>query len=249
MNPARLITVALLLALAAGCGHAQQTQTGQPAGNTPSVSDDDDDSDTSGDGSMGPPEEDAVAACQGFAEALHSVTYGTGAGFGQANLPDVVLGWPEGRGALAGSTDVLSLGNGGIVVLDLGDCAAVDGDGPDIIVFENAFYAGGNPSNPFAEPGIVGASDDGLTFVDFPCNADAFPYDGCAGAHPVYATSANGIDPLDPETAGGEAFDLNDIGLLRARFIRIRDAGNGGTGGTAGFDLDAIAVINGRTND
>jgi hypothetical protein len=46
--------------------------------------------------------------------------------------------------------------------------------------------------------------------------------------------------------AGGDAFDLADIGLQRARFVRIRDSGENPYEGTAGgFDLDALAVVNG----
>lgn len=68
-------------------------------------------------------------------------------------------------------------------------------------------------------------------------------YPGCAGVALVYASSTNGIDATDPEVAGGDAFDLADIGVAQARFVRIRDAGLGSPAGVAsGFDLDAIAA-------
>jgi hypothetical protein len=83
-----------------------------------------------------------------------------------------------------------------------------------------------------------------------------FPYDtvtrkGCAGHHPVYANSdtpeGRDIDPTDPEKAGGDPFDLADVALKVARFVRITDLDNGsGDKGTAGFDLDAVAAMHSR---
>jgi hypothetical protein len=69
--------------------------------------------------------------------------------------------------------------------------------------------------------------------------------------HPVYANpdtpEGRDIDPTDPEKAGGDAFDLADVGLRVARFIRITDLDNGsGDKGTAGFDLDAVAAVHSR---
>ena len=52
----------------------------------------------------------------------------------------------------------------------------------------------------------------------------------------------NCIDARDPELAGGDAFDLADIGLSEAKYIRVTDSGTSGPGG---FDLDAISIVNG----
>jgi hypothetical protein len=68
--------------------------------------------------------------------------------------------------------------------------------------------------------------------------------------HPVYSKPGNGISPFDPETAGGDAYDLSTIGVTHASFVRIKDIvtseacpeKNGPI--TNGFDLDAIAVVN-----
>ena len=186
----------------------------------------------------------SFGACDGFANEVTSVTYGPGAGFGQDAMPDIVLGPPEGGGNLAGSLDVVSLGNGGSIVLGLAPQTLVDGPGPDFVVFENAFLAGGDPSAPFAEIGAVSVSEDGETWVDFPCTATESPYEGCAGWHPVFANAReNEIDPHDPALAGGEAFDLADVGLSSARFVRITDRVDL-TGVNASFDLDAIALAN-----
>jgi hypothetical protein len=185
--------------------------------------------------------------CQGFAQAVQSVTYGGGAGFGQSLMDDIVLGPPRGNGAGSGGLHVVSLGSAGEIVLDLGNCPVVDGVGVDFIVFENAFYIAGDETAPYAELATVGVSEDGVTFTDFACVSAAYPYTGCAGWHAVYSHPDNGIDPFDPDAAGGDAFDLTGIGVAKARYIRIVDDGDSGAvGTTAGFDLDAVAVVNGE---
>ena len=71
---------------------------------------------------------------------------------------------------------------------------------------------------------------------------EGFP--GCAGTHPVFAHPDADVDPTDPATAGGDPFDLHDIGVDRAAFVRVCDAGVRFYGGdTGGFDLDGVAVI------
>jgi hypothetical protein len=185
-----------------------------------------------------------------FATSVVSVTYGGCGGFGAERMPGVVLGAPVGGGATRGSLDVVALGYRGEIILSVEPNAIVDGPGADFLVFENTFNLGGNPSRPFAEPAEVSVSDDGKTWSVFPCTATAFPYGSCAGWHPTLSTPDNGISPVDVTQAGGDPFDLRDIGVQRARFLRIRDVGSaacpdGGDGFTThGFDLDAIAVVN-----
>jgi len=66
----------------------------------------------------------------------------------------------------------------------------------------------------------------------------------------VRSTPDNGVSPLDPAAAGGDPFDLADLGVSHVRFVRIVDKGTqacspppaGANNG--GFDLDAVAVIN-----
>jgi hypothetical protein len=182
-----------------------------------------------------------------FATGVVSYSPGQCAGFGQTSMPDIVLGPPQGTGDVRGSLDVVSLGNGGEIVLSFEPAVIVDGPGTDFIVFENPFFIGGDPHNPYAEPGEVSVSDDGETWTPFPCTATAYPYGSCAGWHPVYASGPD----FDPASAGGDAFDLAAVGVSRARFVRIRDktaqrcTSQGPT--TNGFDLDAIAVLNSGT--
>jgi hypothetical protein len=89
---------------------------------------------------------------------------------------------------------------------------------------------------------------------------------GCAG---VFATLSDELDPLTshpsipsevlaedltgqplgslvvPAGSGGDSFDLADVGLSWARYVRVEDVGSAlGEEGTAGLDLDAVAAVN-----
>jgi hypothetical protein len=185
----------------------------------------------------------AGGACPRFVTSSPAHAFGPGQNQGQAAFPTPILGPPKGAGTLAGSTDVVSLGNGGLVVVEFGGTRITDEPGPDFIVFENAFYAGGDPNQPFAELGTVEVSEDGQSWVTFPCEAVTAPYGSCAGWHPVLANAdENDIDPLDPAVAGGDAFDLAEIGVSSARYVRITDRADL-TGMNGVFDLDAVGVV------
>lgn len=184
-----------------------------------------------------------------FVTRVVSFVPGACAGFGAAAMPDVVYGPPRGAGDQQGGYDVVSLGVDGTIVVEVGD-PIVDGPGDDFTVFENVFYAGGNPQRPAADLGEVSVSDDGVTWATYPCDghAAAPPYGSCAGWHPVYSNPENGISPTSKE-AGGDRFDLAALGVARARFVRIRDAHTsdcpvGLPVTNLGFDLDAVVVVN-----
>jgi hypothetical protein len=185
-----------------------------------------------------------------FITKVVSFTPGDCGGFGIPNMPGVVMGPPVGGGATQGGLDVVSLGNAGEIVVSFEPNAIVDGPGVDFLVFENAFYAAGDMTQPFAELGEISVSDDGTTWTTFPCTATAYPYGTCAGWHAVYSNPTNGISPIDPAVAGGDPFDLADIGVARARYVRVRDRTHETcTSGsnrltTNGFDLDAMAIVN-----
>lgn len=182
-----------------------------------------------------------------FATRVVSFTPGEGATFGHARLPDVVLGPPQGGGENTGTTDVVSLGLGGEIVLGF-DRVIVDGPGDDFTVFENAFSVPGATLRHWTELAEVSVSVDGQNWVSFQCDtASSWPHPGCAGARPVYASTASGFCALDPRVSGGDGFDLATLGLREARFVRLRDLGTQGLMAPAtGFDLDAVAVLNGR---
>jgi hypothetical protein len=213
-----------------------------------------------------------------FADALVSVQTGAYGGFpSPAFLPGIVLGPPRGAGLLQGGFDVYSLGFGGQIVVRFDDEVIVDGPGVDLTVFENAFLAE-NPATltltrPFADPGVVAVSQDGVVWHEFPCQLVVQPalgrwYPGCAGVYPVLANADSptaphasiptstplaaliGVPsepPPNPGGAGGDSFDLAEVGLAWARYVRIRDpdhwTGDPFGATNAGFDLDAIAAV------
>lgn len=182
-----------------------------------------------------------------YAREIVSFEPGEGAGFGDDDLPDVVLGPPSGRGELQGALDVLSLGKGGNIVLGFGELGIGDGDGADFVVFENPFWPSGDPTLVFAEPGEVSVSEDGSEWHAFDCDAagDGMGrFAGCAGVTPALEYDPDAVLPLDPALTGGDAFDLADVGLARARFVRITDVSNAGSTPSAGFDLDAVGIVN-----
>ncbi|HEU4409967.1 MAG TPA: hypothetical protein VFS43_32230, partial [Polyangiaceae bacterium] len=178
-----------------------------------------------------------------YVTRVASFSPGPGAGFGQDRMPDVVFGPPRGGGEAQGSLDVVSLGQGGEIVVEFTTNAAVDGPGADFLVFENPFVVAGGAV--FREPAEVSVSEDGASWVAFPCDP-ARPDEGsCAGRNVVYANPDAGVSALDPAAAGGDAFDLAAVGVGRARFVRIRDVAASAAGApAAGFDLDALAIVN-----
>jgi hypothetical protein len=186
----------------------------------------------------------AVRAELPYASELISFEPGEHAGFGMNKLPEVVLGPPRGGGTGVGGLHVVSLGVGGEIVLGFGAREISDGPGADLIVFENVFWANGDPDAAFSEPGEVAVSEDGERWEAFPCDPSA-PIDesGCAGMHPTLAYDAAKMPELDPDETGGDAFDLADVGLSSARYVRIRDLSDEGEGTSAGFDLDAVGVV------
>jgi hypothetical protein len=207
-----------------------------------------------------------------FADCVDDLSLGTNGGFGSQAQ---VLGAPQGAGAFQGTTDVLSLGLGGWIVLEFRDNTIVDGPGVDFTVFENAFMAYDEYFEtlaPFMEPARVSVSQDGSTWYEFDCALDPLEeanlYPGCAGIYPVFA---DGLDPAAPHASipsdtpiedligqdifafpipagsGGDSFDLADVGLEWAAFVRVEAASflSGPSGGSnnAGFDLDAVAAV------
>jgi hypothetical protein len=207
------------------------------------------------------------AGADPFADRVVAYQIGTGGGAGQDEMPGVVLGPPRGGGAFQGSTDTLSLGLGGWIILAFTSGSIEDGPGVDFTVFENPFLTVGLVTGPpFAEPGTVSVSDDGVAWKSFPCPLDDPPYyPGCAGVYPVFANADESGAPAPlvpctipiqqlvgvpadafqpPNCSGGDSFDLATVGLSSARFVRI-DASQlqPGAGGTAGFDLDAVAAV------
>jgi len=176
-----------------------------------------------------------------YATSVVSFTPGPGAGYGAESMPGVVLGPPMPLGLNKGATDVVSLGVGGEIVLDLGE-EVFDQPGADLIVFENPFIPRRQPDSVFAEYGEVSVSIDGQTWSTFPCDPPD-TIESCAGWRPGLAYDPEQVIPLDPVLTGGDALDFKTVGIESARFIRIRDLSTSGAAPSAGFDLDAVGYV------
>ena len=189
----------------------------------------------------------------GWAAAIHQFTVGA----------DVSGAWTDGERALGPadgtSTGVLALGRGGSVTVALAEPLS-DGPGPDLAVFENAF------SDGFLELGRVSVSTDGEHFATFDAAARTPEPVGAFGT--LDPTVLHGLAGVYRQ-GFGTPFDLErlrfDEGVRRGfvrlddvRFVRIDDVvGDGSdldawgrpihdpfpTTGSAGFDLDAVAVL------
>ncbi|MBF0103775.1 MAG: Ig-like domain-containing protein [Deltaproteobacteria bacterium] len=176
---------------------------------------------------------------------IFTTNFGPDAGFGLSDFPGIIFGPP------GGTYDVVSLGTDGEIKIELNGYLIVDGPGPDFTVFENPFPG-------WRECAEVAVSADDVHYATFDCTQyDAgLVFKGCAGVHPVKA----GLDVeeyLDPSLSGGDPFDISDLEAPpepAVKYIKIRDIGlcaknraEANTGGlvTNGFDLDAVALING----
>jgi len=220
--------------------------------------------------------------------------------FGQLNEPGTeytnpasFAGPPNGGGSGAGGLNVCSIGYGGVATLEFTNNVAMNGDGPDLIIFENPMITGApcdwlgkTQLTVWNETAAVEVSMDGIEWHRFPydynpdnitCVANPWmnpsSYIGLAGNFSVYASVdetgmlKNGIDPTDPSNAGGDLFDLDDVGLPWCRFVRLIDTGDpdwpsthmhdddgdfiynygnmsplGSTPNVAGFDGDSVAA-------
>jgi hypothetical protein len=155
------------------------------------------------------------------------------------------------------------------------DEAIADGDGPDLAVFENSFPPIGG-EGLFCELGWIEVSTDGETFARFPGTSltpepltayapmDATDVIGFAGKH----RNAYGVSEGTPfdlaDLADDPAVVSGAVDLAEIRVVRIVDVpGFGGyldaegnaiydpfpTTDSAGFDLEAVAVLGTPTGD
>lgn len=186
-----------------------------------------------------------------WASSVSTITYGD----------EVDEEWRTPERALGRATrdvmDIVSLGEGGRITLGF---AAPIGDQPgaDIAVYENAL------SDAFLELAFVEVSSDGVHFVRFP-NAsltanpvprfgivDATRIDGLAGKYRVgYGTPFDLADLRGQP--GSEKLDFQAITQVRLIDVKGDGSAQDSTGrviydphptiGSAGFDLDAVAVL------
>ena len=192
----------------------------------------------------------------GWAEAVASVRYGE-AVEDRFRTPELALGPPQ-----ATAFGVVSLGRGGEITVRLGTPAS-DGPGPDLAIFENSF------SPEFLELAYVEVSSDGEIFAPLPS-----AYLGVEPVEAYALQSPTLIEGLAGKyRAGyGAPFDLNvlawhpavvsgAVDLAHVEYVRVTDVVGDGesadsfgaaiydpypTVGSAGFDLDAVAVLRGE---
>ena len=205
-----------------------------------------------------------MAGAEPFADRVVAHVVGTGGGAGEGGLPAVVLGPPRGGGAFQGATDTLSLGLGGTITLAFDDNVIVDGPGPDLLVFENAFLpTGATTLAPFAEPAVVEVSGDGVDWHALPLRPGrgAVSRGMCRRVsgvrqcrRPGGAVAARALDHAHRRPGrrpGGRVRGacrrrrrrgrLAMAGLFAARYVRLTASTTDRVGlmGLSGFDLDA----------
>ncbi len=176
----------------------------------------------------------------------------------------VDLEWTDETRALgpagAATADVVALGRGGAISVGF-DVLIADGPGADFAVFENGF------ADDFLELAFVEVSSDGATWVRFDSAAlDPAPVD----AYGTIDASRYGQLAGRYRAGFGTPFDLavlrqhdavvrGALDLRAVRYVRVVDVvGDGSaldswgrlirdpwpTTGSAGFDLDGVAVLN-----
>ncbi len=130
--------------------------------------------------------------------------------------PSLAANGARGAGCCAGGVDVFSIADH----LELGwrGRRVVDGPGPDLVVFENAFQI--DDARRFMDPCVVSVSADGVAWEAFPHDFQGDPADptrpedwtGFAGITPTLLhVEDNPVDAFDAAVAGGDAFDLWDL--------------------------------------
>jgi hypothetical protein len=180
-------------------------------------------------------------------------------GLGNASFgtPENALGPAQGT-----STDVVSLGDGGMATLSFG-APIFNGPGYDFAVFENGF------SDTFLELAFVEVSSDGLNFFRFDAVSLTATDTQVGGFGALDPTDLNNLagkyrqgfgTPFDlEELAGTSGLDIDQILALRVidvvgsideAFATFDSLGNKVNDpwptqfASGGFDLDAVGVIN-----
>jgi hypothetical protein len=181
-------------------------------------------------------------------------------GLGYVNVGDSASAF-----GVAGTTGIVSLGDGGFEVLQFSN-PIIDAAGPDLAVFENGF------NDTFLELAFVEVSSDGVHFFRFPAVSNT---DTTTQTNSFGPTDATLINNLAGKYRGnyGTPFDLSDVpnatllnkqAITHVKIIDVvgciqnqycsRDANNRIVNdpwptafGSGGFDLDAVGVIHQQT--
>jgi hypothetical protein len=131
---------------------------------------------------------------------------------------------------------VVSIGKGGHIALEFNPPLR-NGPGADFTVFENVLVPLNN-GPVFDEWLVVSVSNDGVNWYTFA--HDTLTGAGMAGRTP---TAATGADYHDPSQSGGDSYDLTELGLETARYVRVEDATRYQDALRLAAELDAVAAI------
>ena len=253
------LIVPLLLALLGGCPSANDDDS--PVANDDDLANDDDSADDD-DSAAGPTLDPCAYA---LVDACADLVMDAPGAVPEAPFRDPAraVNGVHGAGATAGGTDVFSLDwqDGASLTVSWSGRRVLNGPGPDFAVFENGFE---NPdaTSLFMDLMLVELSIDGIAWVTFPhdyvapdetvYSTDPAHWPGFAGRAPVLLHDIdNPVSPLNPELAGGDAFDLDDLGegpladtiredgFLLLRLVAAPSRTNPDTG--APYVADAIA--------
>lgn len=177
--------------------------------------------------------------------AVYEYRFGTSQTFGQSdayfpyNVSGEICTTATPTTPCADPCQVVSLGKGGFIALAF-DPPIRDGPGADFIVFENAFRYGSG--QVFDEWMIVSVSQDGRQWVTFPF--DSVTGAGLAGRTPTGCTGCSApVNWQDPAQAGGDAFDLETVGLPWVKYVRLTDATHWQAPDRLSADLDGVVAI------
>ncbi len=185
-----------------------------------------------------------------WASSVVDYSFGNGQTLGQSapDFPANVLGAvnPSVSNTVPASvpSEVLSLGRNGWIILSF-EQDIINGEGADFTVFENAFeYAEGEI---FDEWLMVSVSEDGITWFSFPY--DSLTGEGMAGRTPTFG--GVNINYQDITQSGGDGFDLEVVGLSKARYVKLKDATRFQTPEKISAEVDAVIAIHtvGNTMD
>lgn len=166
---------------------------------------------------------------------------------------------------IAGTTGVVSLGDGGQAILTF-DIPISNGDGWDFAVFENSF------SDTFLELAFVEVSSDGINYFRFPATSYTPESPQVGGFGEIDATKINNLagkyralfgTPFDLEELSNEdGLDINAIthikiidvvGCVQDEYATHDQYGNkindpwSTPFASSGFDLDAVGIIHSKT--
>lgn len=167
---------------------------------------------------------------------------------------------------------VVSLGDGGMITLKF-DRPIMNGDGPDIVVFENAFADPLDPSLAFLELAFVEVSTDGERFVRFPAVSNTQTDSQINNDHYYDASTIHNLagkyisnygTPFDlEELKDSIGIDINNINYVRiVDVVGILDESLGSKDHLGnlindpyptafpigGFDVDAVGALHINTS-